>query len=96
MWCGTGCEFTKQCPVGQSDVCPQPRIDVVRPLSGPVDGGTEIVVEGSNLATALHQLKGRLMVGNIPCEVTDYQVNHHRERDTLQREEKWDRESVID
>jgi len=75
VWCGTGCEFTKQCPVGQSDVCPQPRIDVVRPLSGPVDGGTEIVVEGSNLATALHQLKGRLMVGNIPCEVTDYQVS---------------------
>ena len=60
--------------MGQSDVCPQPRIDVIRPLSGPVDGGTDIVIEGSNLAMGLNQLKGRVMVGNIPCEVTDYQV----------------------
>ena len=47
---------------------------MIRPLSGPVDGGTDIVIEGSNLAMGLNQLKGRVMVGNIPCEVTDYQV----------------------
>merc|ERR1719410_1213983 len=75
VWCGTGCEYTKDCPVGQSDVCPQPRIDVVKPLSGPVDGGTSITIEGSNLAMGMQQLKGRVMVGNNPCKVTNYQVS---------------------
>jgi len=75
VWCGSGCEFTKQCPVGQSDVCPQPRIDVIKPLSGPVDGGTEILIEGSNLAMGLDQLKGRVMIGNVACEVLDYKVS---------------------
>ena len=70
-----GCQYTKNCPVGQSDVCPQPRIDLVRPLSGPVDGGTVITIEGSNLATGLAQLTGRVMVGNRPCRVTNYQVS---------------------
>jgi len=75
VWCGSGCEFTKACPVGQSDVCPKPRIDVVKPLSGPIDGGTTITIEGSNLAMGMAQLKGRVMVGNSPCTVTNYQVS---------------------
>jgi len=75
VWCGTGCEYTKNCPVGQSDVCPQPRIDVVKPLSGPIDGGTQITIEGSNLAMGMNQLQGRVMVGNYPCKVTNYQVS---------------------
>ena len=75
VWCGTRCEYTKNCPVGQSNVCPQPRIDLVKPLSGPVDGGTTITIEGSNLAMGINQLKGRVMVGNNPCKVTNYQVS---------------------
>ena len=75
VWCGSGCDYTKNCPVGQSDVCPQPRIDLVKPLSGPVDGGTTITIEGSNLAMGMNQLKGRVMVGNLPCTVTNYQVS---------------------
>lgn len=75
VWCGAGCEYTKNCPVGQSNVCPQPRIDTVKPLSGPVDGGTSITIEGSNLAMGMSQLKGRVMVGNNPCTVTNYQVS---------------------
>ena len=61
--------------MGQSDVCPQPRIDLVKPLSGPVDGGTTITIEGSNLAMGMNQLKGRVMVGSHPCTVTNYQVS---------------------
>ena len=61
--------------MGQSNVCPQPRIDLVKPLSGPVDGGTVITIEGSNLAMGMNQLKGRVMVGNSPCKVTNYQVS---------------------
>ena len=75
VWCGTGCEFTKHCPVGQSDVCPQPRIDVVRPLSGPIDGGTTIHIEGSNLAMGLAQLRGRVLLGGNLCHVTAAQVS---------------------
>ena len=75
VWLGSGCEFTKACPVGQSDVCPKPRIDVVKPLSGPIDGGTTITLEGSNLAMGMAQLKGRVMVGNSPFKVTYYQFS---------------------
>ena len=61
--------------MGQSNVCPQPIIHRVKPLSGPVDGGTVITIEGSNLAMGMNQLKGRVMVGEYPCKVTNYQVS---------------------
>jgi len=75
VWCGSGCQYTKNCLIGQSYSCPQPRIDVVKPLSGPIDGGTTITIEGSNLATGLSQLKGKVSVGSIPCKVINYQVS---------------------
>jgi plexin A len=75
VWCGTGCQFTSDCPVGQSDVCPLPRIEVVRPLSGPIDGGTTIQIEGSNLAMGLNQLRGRVLLGGNLCHVTAAQVS---------------------
>ena len=42
---------------------------------GPVDGGTEITIEGSNLATTLQQVQGNIYLDNIPCAVIDYQVS---------------------
>ena len=48
--------------------------DLVRPLSGPVDGGTSLTIEGSNLAMGMEQLVGRVMVGDRVCLVIDYQV----------------------
>ena len=40
-----------------------------------MDGGTLITIEGSNLAMGMAQLKGRVMVGDLPCLVTNYQVS---------------------
>lgn len=56
-WCNGQCKHQNHlrsdliCASQQQDniKCPFPRIDWVHPLSGPIEGGTQVVIEGSNL-----------------------------------------------
>ena len=72
-WCpGVGCVSSSQCPTSvhtNSDRCPGPEIFLLRPISGPPEGGTVITIEGSNLGTSVDQLKGRVKIGGQDCKV---------------------------
>lgn len=47
----------------------------IKPLSGPIEGGTLVTIEGSNLGLKEDDVKGRIRIGDIPCELVDYQVS---------------------
>lgn len=47
----------------------------IKPLSGPIEGGTLVTIEGSNLGLKEDDVKGKIKIGDIPCELVDYQVS---------------------
>ena len=50
-------------------------IPQIKPLSGPIEGGTLVTIEGSNLGLKEDDVKGKIRIGDIPCELIDYQVS---------------------
>ncbi|RWS31673.1 Plexin-B-like protein [Leptotrombidium deliense] len=52
-----------------------PRIDWIHPLSGPVEGGTLVTIEGSNLGANLEEIKDKIFVGGVPCVPMEYTVS---------------------
>lgn len=44
-------------------------------MSGPIEGGTLVTIEGSNLGLKEDDVKGKIKIGDIPCELIDYQVS---------------------
>lgn len=83
-WCGNSCVYNETCGHSPSNSinlaqvqqeCPRPRIDIIKPLSGPVEGGTLITIEGSNLGIREEDVKGRITIGNVPCELVNYQIS---------------------
>ncbi|XP_046633766.1 plexin-B-like isoform X2 [Daphnia pulicaria] len=74
-WCGSVCAYSEACPLTAATECPRPRIDVIKPLSGPIEGGTLVTIEGSNLGLKEDDVKGKIRIGDIPCELIDYQVS---------------------
>ena len=74
-WCGSVCAYSETCPLSASAECPRPRIDVIKPLSGPVEGGTLVTIEGSNLGLKEDDVRGKIHIGNVPCDLVDYQVS---------------------
>lgn len=55
--------------------CPKPRIDMIKPLSGPIEGGTLVTIEGSNLGLKRDDVAGKIRIGNVPCELINYAVS---------------------
>nr|XP_045584269.1 plexin-B-like [Procambarus clarkii] len=55
--------------------CPTPRIDVIQPLAGPLEGGTLVSIEGSNLGLREEDVRGNIYIGDIPCHVDEYHVS---------------------
>jgi hypothetical protein len=47
----------------------------IKPLSGPIEGGTLITIEGSNLGLKEEDVRGKIRIGNSPCELVNYQVS---------------------
>ena len=47
----------------------------IKPLSGPIEGGTLVSIEGSNLGLKEEDVKGKIRIGDVPCELIDYQVS---------------------
>lgn len=74
-WCANSCTYSESCEHTAHTECPRPRIDMIKPLSGPVEGGTLVTIEGSNLGLKEEDVKGKIHIGNVPCELVGYEVS---------------------
>ncbi|XP_022914955.1 plexin-B isoform X2 [Onthophagus taurus] len=74
-WCGNTCSYRESCQYIPHSECPKPRIDMIKPLSGPIEGGTLVTIEGSNLGLKREDVKGKIRIGNVPCELVNYEVS---------------------
>ncbi|XP_064473748.1 plexin-B-like isoform X2 [Ornithodoros turicata] len=74
-WCGGSCTYASTCVQPVTTTCPPPRIDWIHPLSGPVEGGTLVTIEGSNLGTTREEISDKIKIGGIPCIPVEYSVS---------------------
>ncbi|XP_066586668.1 plexin-B [Prorops nasuta] len=74
-WCGNSCVYKHSCLHSPFSECPKPRIDMIKPLSGPIEGGTLVTIEGSNLGLKESDVAGKIHIGNTPCILVDYEVS---------------------
>ncbi|XP_050438453.1 plexin-B [Adelges cooleyi] len=74
-WCSSTCVYEETCLESASNECPKPRIDMIKPLSGPVEGGTLVTIEGSNLGLNREDVWGKIHIGGIACHLVDYEVS---------------------
>lgn len=74
-WCNKQCVFNDTCIHGAAAECPKPRIDSIKPLSGPIEGGTLVTIEGSNLGIREDDVRGKIKIGNVPCELVNYEIS---------------------
>ncbi|XP_043069381.1 plexin-B [Drosophila bipectinata] len=85
-WCGNSCVYNETCSSESSFInerpptlekidCPLPRIDIIKPLSGPIEGGTLVTIEGSNLGIREEDVRGKIYIGSIPCHLVSYQIS---------------------
>ena len=73
-WCDDSCVFASKCRGNPTrsdaaDACPNPQILSVSPMTGPLEGGTRITVEGSNLRLANPAYN--ILVGRGRCRRTE-------------------------
>lgn len=47
----------------------------IKPLSGPMEGGTLITIEGSNLGIREEDVRGKIRIGDVPCELVNYEIS---------------------
>ncbi|XP_075553177.1 plexin-B-like [Dermacentor variabilis] len=74
-WCGGSCNYGPSCVEPVTTSCPPPRIDWIHPLNGPVEGGTLVTIEGSNLGTSEEEIRDKILVGGLPCVPVEYNVS---------------------
>ncbi|XP_012258448.2 plexin-B isoform X2 [Athalia rosae] len=74
-WCVNSCVYRHSCLHSLFSVCPKPRIDMIKPLSGPIEGGTLVTIEGSNLGLKESDVEGKIHIGETPCTLVDYEVS---------------------
>lgn len=74
-WCGSTCSYRETCQHIPHAECPKPRIDMIKPLSGPIEGGTLVTIEGSNLGLKKEDVEGKIKIGNVPCRLVNYEVS---------------------
>ncbi|RZC36560.1 plexin-B [Asbolus verrucosus] len=74
-WCGNTCTYSETCQQIPHIECPRPRIDMIKPLSGPIEGGTLVTIEGSNLGLKKGDVQGKIKIGDVPCELVNYEVS---------------------
>lgn len=44
-------------------------------MSGPIEGGTLVTIEGSNLGLKEEDVRGKIRIGETPCELIQYEVS---------------------
>ncbi|XP_063990960.1 plexin-B [Diachasmimorpha longicaudata] len=74
-WCSNSCTYKHSCLYLPFAECPKPRIDMIRPLSGPIEGGTLVTIEGSNLGLKETDVSDKIHIGKTPCTLVDYEVS---------------------
>ncbi|VVC42163.1 Sema domain,IPT domain,Immunoglobulin E-set,Immunoglobulin-like fold,Plexin repeat,WD40/YVTN [Cinara cedri] len=78
-WCNTNkmsaCVYSETCLERSSYECPKPRIDMIKPLSGPIEGGTLVTIEGSNLGLNETDVRDKIHIGDILCHLVDYEIS---------------------
>ncbi|XP_076363054.1 plexin-B-like isoform X2 [Tachypleus tridentatus] len=74
-WCYSKCHYSDSCLEAAALTCPPPRIDWIHPLSGPIQGGTLMAIEGSNLGTNEKEISNKITIGGIPCVPVEYSVS---------------------
>uniref|UniRef100_A0A6A7FXH8 Plexin-B-like n=5 Tax=Hirondellea gigas TaxID=1518452 RepID=A0A6A7FXH8_9CRUS len=89
-WCLGSCNFAGLCPASArpllsphhqdlpsppTGTCPNPRIDMIHPLSGPLEGGTLVTIEGSNLGLRKEDVLKNVYIGDVLCSVEEYHVS---------------------
>lgn len=47
----------------------------IKPLSGPIEGGTFVTIEGSNLGLKEDDVRGKIHIGDTPCTLVEYEVS---------------------
>ncbi|EEC13881.1 plexin B, putative, partial [Ixodes scapularis] len=75
-WCGGSCNYGPSCVEPVTTSCPPPRIDWIHPLNGPVEGGTLVTIEGSNLGTSEEEIRDKILIGGVPCVPVEYSVSN--------------------
>nr|XP_023013437.1 plexin-B [Leptinotarsa decemlineata]XP_023013439.1 plexin-B [Leptinotarsa decemlineata]XP_023013440.1 plexin-B [Leptinotarsa decemlineata] len=74
-WCSNSCQYSESCQFTPHIECPRPRIDMIKPLSGPIEGGTLVTIEGSNLGLKKEDVQGKIKIGQVPCVLVNYEVS---------------------
>ncbi|KAI4873769.1 hypothetical protein NFI96_010626 [Prochilodus magdalenae] len=72
VWCEgvpSSCVFHNSCTDHIQHTCPAPHIHLIKPLSGPVEGGTVITISGSNLGQRAEDILHSVTVAGAPCTV---------------------------
>ncbi|XP_059150420.1 plexin-B-like isoform X2 [Physella acuta] len=66
-WCQNSCTYSSSCKQHASITCPAPHIEAVWPLSGPIQGGTNVTISGTNLGTKFDDIEKAITVANVAC-----------------------------
>lgn len=75
-WCNNQCSYNETCSLhAHLSDCPKPRIDQFSPLSGPIEGGTLVTIEGSNLGIREEDVRGKIRIGDVPCSLVKYEIS---------------------
>ncbi|XP_075882893.1 plexin-B3 isoform X3 [Nelusetta ayraudi] len=81
VWCqgssAPSCVYNQSCAGVPADTCPPPQITQVRPVSGPLEGGVQVTITGSNLGMRYQDVQDRVTVAGIHClvQAEGYQIS---------------------
>uniref|UniRef100_A0A673GT86 Plexin-B3-like n=1 Tax=Sinocyclocheilus rhinocerous TaxID=307959 RepID=A0A673GT86_9TELE len=70
VWCADetpGCVYNQSCTSGTMDTCPPPLITEVEPLTGPLEGGILLTIQGSNLGQSFQDIQAGVTVAGVTC-----------------------------
>uniref|UniRef100_A0A8C1XT68 Plexin B3 n=1 Tax=Cyprinus carpio TaxID=7962 RepID=A0A8C1XT68_CYPCA len=68
VWCADetpGCVYNQSCTSGTTDTCPAPV--VTEPLTGPLEGGILLTIQGSNLGQSFQDIQAGVTVAGVTC-----------------------------
>uniref|UniRef100_A0A8C2Q7M5 Plexin-B1 n=1 Tax=Cyprinus carpio TaxID=7962 RepID=A0A8C2Q7M5_CYPCA len=70
VWCANetpGCVYNQSCTTGTVDTCPPPLITEIEPLTGPLEGGILLTIQGSNLGQSFQDIQAGVTVAGVTC-----------------------------
>ncbi|XP_070193235.1 plexin-B-like [Littorina saxatilis] len=67
-WCDGRCSYMNRCDRQTIASCPAPQILNVWPLSGPIQGGTNVTIDGRNLGSKFEDIQDAVFIANVQCK----------------------------